>query len=191
MRTGTGLGWRNLPERYGPWESAAGRHRRWSLEGTWTRTTGRPRTRPDRLPGDNAYSSAAIRIHPARRSITATIAQPADQRADRKRKGSAGGIPPAFDRGAHRGRDTVERSINRPSTTGAVATGYDKTAAIFDGTVQVASVRIRLRDPTRSKKLPSRARYSVIGRPRKRPRSPLHGSWRRASRRSGNAGPRH
>ncbi|MBB4931296.1 transposase [Lipingzhangella halophila] len=34
-RIRTGIPWRDLPERYGPWETAAGRHRRWSNDGTW------------------------------------------------------------------------------------------------------------------------------------------------------------
>ncbi|ASU86035.1 transposase [Nocardiopsis gilva YIM 90087] len=248
FRTRTGIPWRDLPERYGPWETAAGRHRRWCLDGTWQRiadrlridaatgedlvvgidstsvrahshaagaakkgsgtgrsgrlgstgtfpgglttkihliadqrrrplvtatspgqrgdapmfeplmvalhlprSVGRPRTRPDRLLADKAYSSAAIRSHLSRRGIKATIAQPADQRANRRRRGSAGGRPPAFDRGAYRGRNTVERAINLLKQNRAVATRYDKRAAIYDGTVQLASIRIWLRDLTRSK----------------------------------------
>jgi transposase len=40
---------------------------------------GRPRTRPDRLRGDKAYSSRAIRSHLRDRGITAVIPQPSDQ----------------------------------------------------------------------------------------------------------------
>lgn len=76
------------------------------------RTRGRPRTRPDRVLGDKAYSSAANRLHLRRRNITATIDQPRDQKQKRKDKGSAGGRPPAFDRVAYRDRNTVERAIN-------------------------------------------------------------------------------
>ncbi|GAA4942400.1 hypothetical protein GCM10023224_25970 [Streptomonospora halophila] len=49
---------------------------------------------------------------PALRGLRLGTAQPADQRAHRRRKGSAGGRPPAFDRRAYRGRNTVERAIN-------------------------------------------------------------------------------
>lgn len=115
------------------------------------RTTGRPRTRPDRLLADKAYSSAAIRAHLARRRIKATIAQPADQRANRKRRGSSGGRPPTFDKAAYRGRNTVERAINLLKQNRAVATRYDKRAAIYDGTIQLASIRIWLHDLTHSK----------------------------------------
>jgi len=118
------------------------------------RTVGRPRTRPDRLLADKAYSSRAARAHLRRRRIKASIAQPRDQREHRRRKGSAGGRPPAFDRVAYRGRNTVERAINLLKQNRAVATRYDKRAAIFDGTVQVASIRIWLRSLTRPKNTP-------------------------------------
>lgn len=34
-RTRTGSPWRDLPECYGRWETVYGRHRRWSIDGTW------------------------------------------------------------------------------------------------------------------------------------------------------------
>jgi transposase len=33
----TGCGWRDLPERYGPWSTVASRLRRWTREGRWDR----------------------------------------------------------------------------------------------------------------------------------------------------------
>jgi transposase len=33
----TGAPWRDLPERYGPWQTAYDRFRRWRLDGTWSR----------------------------------------------------------------------------------------------------------------------------------------------------------
>jgi transposase len=33
----TGAAWRELPERYGPWQTAYERHNRWSADGTWAR----------------------------------------------------------------------------------------------------------------------------------------------------------
>jgi hypothetical protein len=82
------------------------------------RSTSRPRTRPDRVLGDKAYSSRANGDHLRRRGTRPTIAQPRDQREHRRRKGSAGGRPPAFDQVAHRGRNTVERAINLLKQTG-------------------------------------------------------------------------
>jgi transposase len=36
----TGAPWRDLPERYGPWESVYTRFRRWRLAGVWDRVLG-------------------------------------------------------------------------------------------------------------------------------------------------------
>jgi putative transposase len=33
----TGSPWRELPERFGPWQTAYERHHRWSADGTWAR----------------------------------------------------------------------------------------------------------------------------------------------------------
>ncbi|WP_017615963.1 transposase [Nocardiopsis salina] len=43
----------------------------------------------------------------------------------------------------------MERTTNLLKQNRAVATRYDKRAAIYDGTVQLASIRIWLRDLTR------------------------------------------
>ena len=61
---------------------------------------GRPRTRPDRVRGDKAYSSRAIRTHLRDRGIIAVIPQPSDQIGHRKRRGSSGGRPPGPGRAA-------------------------------------------------------------------------------------------
>ncbi|MFC7344930.1 transposase [Saccharopolyspora griseoalba] len=34
---GTGASWRSLPSRYGPWQTAYSRYRRWRHDGTWDR----------------------------------------------------------------------------------------------------------------------------------------------------------
>lgn len=77
------------------------------------RQTGRPQITPDVVLADKAYSSRAIRRHLRRRGIRAVIPQPADQAANRKRRGRLGGRPPAFDREAYKQRNTVERCINK------------------------------------------------------------------------------
>jgi hypothetical protein len=63
---------------------------------------GRPRTRPDAVLGDKGYSSKKIRTYLRRRGIKAVIPERKDQLANRKRKGSRGGRPPAFDRQTYR-----------------------------------------------------------------------------------------
>lgn len=110
---------------------------------------GRPRTRPDRVLSDKAYSSRAIRSHLRKRGIKATIAEPADQQGHRARRGRAGGRPPQFDTEHYKRRNTVERCINKLKTFRAVATRYDKREYIYQGTIDIASIRIWLRDPAR------------------------------------------
>ena len=72
----------------------------------------RARTRPERVRADKAYSSRAIRRELRRRGITAVIPQPSDQIAHRKRRGSRGGRPPAFDAADYKVRNVIERGFN-------------------------------------------------------------------------------
>jgi transposase len=111
------------------------------------RGPGRPRIRPGQVLADKAYSSRAIRAHLRRRRIRAVIPEPADQTRHRAARGRAGGRPPAFDAEDYRHRNTVERALNKLKNHRAVATRYDKRDYLYRGTIDVASIRIWLRDP--------------------------------------------
>jgi transposase len=111
------------------------------------RGRGRPRTRPGRVLCDKAYSNRRIRAELRRRRIKTTIPERIDQQAHRARKGSQGGRPPQFDPETYKGRNVIERAINKLKQFRAVATRYDKREYIFHGTVDVTSIRIWLRDP--------------------------------------------
>ncbi|WP_258873240.1 IS5 family transposase [Streptomyces sp. M7] len=102
--------------------------------------SGRPRTRPDAVLADRAYSSRAIREHLRRRGIRAVIPQPADQVGHRLRRGRAGGRPPGFDTEAYKQRNAVERCINRLKQWRGLAMRTDKLAVAYQAALHLAAI---------------------------------------------------
>jgi transposase len=96
-----------------------------------TRSMGRPRTTPDAVRGDKAYSSRAIRQHLRDRGIRAVIPQPSDQIAHRIRRGSRGGRPISYDRADYRNRNVIERRFAALKQWRGIATRYDKLAIVY------------------------------------------------------------
>ena len=92
---------------------------------------GRPRTRPEVVVADRAYTSGINRAMLARRGVKAVVPQKTSEIRARKRKGSAGGRPPAFDAEIYTGRNVVERSFNLSKQWRGLATRYDKLAITF------------------------------------------------------------
>ncbi len=110
---------------------------------------GRPRTTPDRVRGDKAYSSKAIRHLLRRRGIAATIPERRDQEANRRRRGALGGRPPTVHKETYRARNMVERCFARLKQFRAIATRFDKPADRYRAGVVLASLILWLREPAR------------------------------------------
>ena len=106
---------------------------------------GRPRTRPEALLADKAYSSRAIRAELRRRGIVAVIPEPRDQQGHRRRRGSAGGRPVTYDPVTYKGRNVVERAFCLLKQWRALATRYDKHAITYRGAVVLAAIITWLR----------------------------------------------
>lgn len=102
----------------------------------------RPRTRPDTVLADRAYSSRAIRKHLCLRGIRAVIPQPSDQAGHRRRRGRSGGRPPAFDAEAYKQRNAVERCISRLKQWRGLAMRTDKLAIAYRAALYFAAILI-------------------------------------------------
>src|SRR4051794_1973060 len=66
FRTRSGIPWRDLPERYGPWETVYGLFRRWQRNGTWGRILTRLQARADAkglITWDISVDSTIARAH--------------------------------------------------------------------------------------------------------------------------------
>ena len=70
-----------------------------------------------------------------------------DQKKHRRNRGRAGGRPPAFDPARYTERNTVERCFGKLRQFRAVATRYGKRDYMYQATLDIASIRIWLRDP--------------------------------------------
>ena len=81
FRTRTGCPWRDLPPGFGNWKSVYGRHRRWSLDGTWEQILDALRAGCDEAEGKDwtlSADSTVVRAHQhaagARRVLPAELA---------------------------------------------------------------------------------------------------------------------
>ena len=103
---------------------------------------GWPRTRPDRLLADKAYTSAANRRFLTARGIKVTIPGRDTEKAGRIRRGSAGGRPRTFEPVAYKGRNVVERCFNKLKQWRGIATRFDKTARSYLAGLTLAAALI-------------------------------------------------
>src|SRR5690625_5146459 len=109
---------------------------------------GPPRTRPDALVADKAYSSSKTRRMLAARGIKTVIPQKSDELAARQRKGLKGlrgGRPPGLDQSTYAGRNVVERGFSLAKQWRGIATRYDKHAITYRASVALCAVIAWLR----------------------------------------------
>lgn len=107
---------------------------------------GKPRTRPDVLIADKAYSHPSTRVAVRDRGIVFTCPERSDQIARRKAKGRRGGRPPAFDAKRYKCRNVVERCFSRLKQFRDLTTRYAKRLAYHRSELVIASIILWLRD---------------------------------------------
>lgn len=95
------------------------------------------RPSPTRPSADNAAAARSPRQSP----------NPPTKSAHHTKRGSRSGRPPAFDPERYKQRNTAERCINKLKAFRAVATRYDKCDFMYQATIDIASIRIWLKDP--------------------------------------------
>jgi transposase len=105
---------------------------------------GRPRQRPTSLRVDRAYGARYYRQQIQQRGMRCICPERLDAQKNRLRKGSKGGSPPRFDSKAYKGRNVVERAINRLKDFRAVSTRFDKRGHNFLAAVIVATIMLWL-----------------------------------------------
>jgi len=103
------------------------------------RGAGRPRSRPDVVITDRAYSSGVTRRMLRARGITAVIPQKRDEIAARARRGRLGGPRPHLDQQIYKGRNVVERSFALLKQWRGLATRYDKLAITYRAAVVLSA----------------------------------------------------
>ena len=106
---------------------------------------GRPRTRPDAVIADKAYSAGTYRRALHARGIKVVIPEKSDEIAARKRRGHRGGRPRGLDTTAYRRRNVVERHFALTKQWRGLATRYDKHAITYRGAVVLAAIITWLR----------------------------------------------
>ncbi|MFJ6784325.1 IS5 family transposase [Streptomyces yangpuensis] len=168
----TGVQWRDLPERFGPWKTVYERHRRWSADGTWERLLQQVQAEADaagEIDWDISVDSTIVRAH---------------QHAAGAHRSAAGSLLKGGRAGRTPGRDTVAEPRRPPGGGGAGSEGLGRSRGGFttklhlsaDGRCRPLSLVVtpgQRADCTQFKPVLEKIRVPRLGtgRPRKRPDS--------------------
>lgn len=100
----------------------------------------RPRTTPDPLRADKAYSAREHRCHLRDRGIKAVIPEPSDQAGPRRRRGSPGGRPVTCDQVEYKRRAGIECGINVLTRWRGITASYDTHALTYRSAIVLTAV---------------------------------------------------
>ncbi|MFD7704346.1 IS5 family transposase [Streptomyces caelestis] len=126
-RVRTGVQWRDLPERFGPWKTVYERHRLWSADGTWERLLQQVQAAADaagEIDWDISVDSTIVRAY--QHAAGARSIRPRRQ----AQRGRRGGTP---------GRDSVAESRRPPGGGGAGGEGLGRSRGGFTSKVHLSA----------------------------------------------------
>ncbi|MFF6835180.1 IS5 family transposase [Streptomyces sp. NPDC012438] len=126
-RVRTGVQWRDLPERLGPWKTVYECHRLWSADGTWERLLQRVQATADaagEIDWDISVDSTIVRAHQHAAGARRTVADP------RIKRGRREGTP---------GRDAVAELGRPPGGGGAGGEGLGRSRGGFTSKLHLSS----------------------------------------------------
>ncbi|MGW1186326.1 IS5 family transposase [Streptomyces drozdowiczii] len=127
-RIRTGVQWRDLPERFGPWKTVYERHRLWSADGTWERLLQQVQAAADaagEIDWDVAVDSTSVRAH----QHAAGARTPAADAGHAK--GGRGGRTP--------GRDAVAEPRRPPGGGGERGEGLGRSRGGFTSKIHLSA----------------------------------------------------
>nr|WP_233414814.1 IS5 family transposase [Streptomyces sp. N35] len=126
-RVRTGVQWRDLPERFGPWKTVYERHRLWSADGTWERLLQQVQAAADaagEIDWDISVDSTIVRAHQ----------NAAGARIDPAGPGIKGGL-----RDGTPGRDAVAEPSRPPGGGGAGGEGLGRSRGGFTSKLHLSA----------------------------------------------------
>ncbi|MFD9297228.1 IS5 family transposase [Streptomyces goshikiensis] len=132
-RVRTGVQWRDLPERFGPWKTVYERHRLWSADGTWERLLQQVQAAADaagEIDWDVSVDSTIVRAH----QHAARGTRPRRPTASPRLPGGGGGaeVPEP-------GRNAVAEPARPPGGGGAGGEGLGRSRGGFTTKIHLSA----------------------------------------------------